>query len=225
MLPQSTCSISGCTKPPPFTRGWCMMHYHRWLRHGDPEASRPRTCSIEGCSSPVEARTWCRMHYGRWRCHGDPLFMPAATLLLICSVDSCERVATLRIRGLCSMHNHRLERTGDPLGIRRTQGLLDAPTIARFRRHVPVGLPTDVCWPWIGATQSHGYGAFYYGTNHSVRAHRLSYMVFVGPIPEGMYILHSCDNPPCVNPKHLRPGTHEDNMHDKKERGRSRKRA
>ena len=50
------------------------------------------------------------------------------------------------------------------------------------------------------------------------RAHRVSFLLNVGEIPEGMSVLHSCDNPPCVNPRHLRLGTQQDNMDDRMER-------
>ena len=53
-----------------------------------------------------------------------------------------------------------------------------------------------------------------------LRAHRMAYEVAKGDIPEGMHILHSCDNPKCCNPAHLRPGTHQENMDDMQARGR-----
>lgn len=53
-----------------------------------------------------------------------------------------------------------------------------------------------------------------------VQAHRFAYELWIGDIPEGLYVLHSCDTPPCVNPDHLRAGSVQDNVDDKMERGR-----
>lgn len=83
------------------------------------------------------------------------------------------------------------------------------------------------CWLWGGARQSRNrYGTGGYGTlirhGRQVYAHRHAYELAVGPIPDGMEILHQCDNPPCVNPAHLRVGTHAENMAEVRERGRSR---
>lgn len=57
--------------------------------------------------------------------------------------------------------------------------------------------------------------------NKSRSTHRLAYEAWVGPIPEGMLIRHTCDTPLCINPDHLIPGTHRDNMQDRLERGRA----
>jgi HNH endonuclease len=75
------------------------------------------------------------------------------------------------------------------------------------------------CWLWIGATNGREYGIFN-TTNKTRMAHRVSYEVFVGPIPKGLHILHSCDTPACINPAHLRPGTVKENMADREARGR-----
>lgn len=78
----------------------------------------------------------------------------------------------------------------------------------------------DECWPWRGAKNLKGYGKIaragkFHGT------HRVAYESRHGPIPDGALILHSCDNPPCCNPSHLRIGTHLENSKDMVDRGRS----
>lgn len=80
-------------------------------------------------------------------------------------------------------------------------------------------IPIAGCWIWMGACDERGYGRVSYQLRNQ-RAHRVSYQVFVGPIPGGLHILHSCDVPLCVNPHHLRPGTDAENIQDALERGR-----
>ena len=72
------------------------------------------------------------------------------------------------------------------------------------------------CWVWQGKRNKGGYG--YWG---KVLAHRHSWMLANGPIPDGMWILHHCDNRPCVNPAHLYPGTVVENVRDMVSRGRN----
>lgn len=69
----------------------------------------------------------------------------------------------------------------------------------------------DGCWLWTGGRKARGYGSFTVG-KRAFNAHRWAYETWVGPIPEGLEIDHICANPPCVNPAHLEPVTHEENV-------------
>ena len=86
----------------------------------------------------------------------------------------------------------------------------------RFWRHVE---KTPGCWRWTGAT-TNGYGIVYLGDRKHEGAHRFSYRLHVGSIPDGCGVLHRCDNPPCCNPDHLFTGTNQANMADRHAKGR-----
>jgi hypothetical protein len=79
---------------------------------------------------------------------------------------------------------------------------------------------TENCWEWTAAKNSDGYGIIGVGGHGTVRAHRLAYKLFVGPIPEGKQVLHRCDNPGCINPSHLWIGMDADNQADSVAKGR-----
>ena len=80
---------------------------------------------------------------------------------------------------------------------------------------------TPGCWLWRGARNGHGYGLARKDGRWQ-RAHRVVYELVVGPIPIGMNLMHTCDNPPCVNPAHLRPATQRENLEDMTRKGRRR---
>src|SRR5258708_5281579 len=90
-------------------------------------------------------------------------------------------------------------------------------TDQRFWSRVTVA-GSDDCWPW-DKEGAQGYGDFYYDGALG-KAHRYSLSLKNGPIPHGKCILHSCDNPPCVNPLHLFCGTKKDNFDDMVAKGR-----
>ncbi len=94
----------------------------------------------------------------------------------------------------------------------------DARLIARFMAKVTVS-PSG-CWEWQGEIMNSGYGRFAFKGRTRTMAHRASYLLFVGPIPEGYFVLHRCDHPRCVRPEHLFTGTAVDNMQDMLRKGR-----
>lgn len=100
---------------------------------------------------------------------------------------------------------------GDPLEVKNLRGV---PFEKRYTVDERSG-----CWLWIGSTVTDGYGVW---VAHGQRtAHRAAYVMHKGAIPNGLHVLHKCDQPNCVNPEHLFLGTHQDNMADLRAKGRA----
>ena len=81
----------------------------------------------------------------------------------------------------------------------------------------------DSCWNWNGKSKHrYGYGSFTMRTTkgafRGIASSAAVWMILVGPIPTGLHVLHNCDNPLCCNIKHLRLGTHQENMQDRRDR-------
>jgi len=101
------------------------------------------------------------------------------------------------------------------------------PIAERFWPKVDVRGPEE-CWEWQGTREgAEGYGILFKerqanGNPTTLKAHRLSYELNIGPIPDGLWVLHHCDNRPCVNPAHLYAGTARDNAIDRETRRRGR---
>jgi hypothetical protein len=85
-----------------------------------------------------------------------------------------------------------------------THGRKPVPPMSKVR-------VTDGCWEWQGARDRLGYGRTWWDGSTKY-AHRVVYEMHCGPIPEGLFLDHLCRNPPCVNPAHLDPVTHQENI-------------
>lgn len=124
-----------------------------------------------------------------------------------CDVAGCAR--PFYCRGWCQLHYYRW----------RSHGTTDDPRPAPEQRFWAKVNKTEGCWLWTASRTHEGYGMFsIQGRRHY--AQRVAWMLTYGLIPEGMLVLHRCDNPPCCRPDHLFLGTHADNMADMATKGR-----
>lgn len=154
------------------------------------------------------------MHYKRlWR-HGNPgivlPFVKKATFIG-CKADGCDRKH--RMNGYCNMHAQRFRHHKDASivlkgGLKKQFNSLSESFESRIEKISESG-----CWIWMGAQITDGYGCLSWDGRTQL-AHRVAYELYVGEIPEGMYVLHKCDIPECCNPNHLFLGYQIDNIRD-----------
>lgn len=129
-----------------------------------------------------------------------------------CKVHGCGRPHCAK--GHCSAHYKQARKGRAPSAIKSV-----GDDAVRFWAKVE-RRSEDQCWPWLAARDDKGYGVFYLGARLT-KAPRASWALLVGPIPEGLNVLHRCDNPQCVNPAHLFLGTQADNLLDMRTKGRA----
>ena len=166
-----------------------------------------RTCTIEGCGKPHNARGYCRGHLNRFYRTGDvqahiPLQekRPGA----LCSVDGCDRPHFAKT--YCESHHTRLTRHGDVQANLKFVEKFPTPYEALQARTRTEG----DCVIWTGAVDGGGYGVIRAG-GKTQKAHRVAWELANGTIPDGKYIDHTCWTPPCVNVAHLRLATPSQN--------------
>ena len=164
-----------------------------------------KQCSIDGCDSTGRLkRGWCPKHYSRWLNHGDPNYRPVHAKDLPCKVESCEKL--VHAKGMCNQHYRRFLATGKTSLDRLTE-------VERFWSHVDKKTPLE-CWEWQGGKRS-DYGFFNIPPT-TIGAHRYSFELANGEIPDGKMVDHICHNPPCVNPYHLRLADYSQNGQNRK---------
>lgn len=135
-----------------------------------------------------------------------------------CAVAGCD--ISSYCKGFCEPHYRRFKKYGDPLGRNPGRVYGDYNDEQRLLTY-GWDITNDGCWEIKSSRTIHGYGRVRNSSNKQEITSRMAYRVWVGPIPDGMLVLHSCDNPPCINPEHLRIGTHFENSMDRSYRGRT----
>lgn len=141
-----------------------------------------------------------------------------------CTYPACDLYAESAV-SMCDAHKWR-RRNGKDMNAPVVRLTPRATTLAdRLYARLDISGGPDACWEWTGHRRKRRnrglqYARMSVGNHATDYVHRVSYMVHIGPIPDGMLVCHRCDNPPCGNPAHLFLGTTQDNTADKVTKGR-----
>lgn len=190
-----TCTIEACGKRH-VARGLCSGHYQAAVKEGT--LHRHQTTA----PAPSDVCLWCR----------TPLEV-TGPYKRYCDDVCCKRAAAHK--DICSAWPECVHE-------RPRYGKARKPPLERLLNRIDQSGGPDACWPWTGWTNDRGYGHITIDDGNVKRgmgAHKAMYIIAKGPVPDGLFVLHSCDNPPCCNPEHLRVGTQVENMADRREHG------
>lgn len=170
----------------------------------------PRVCSEAGCDRKHSCKGYCEKHYRHHKNTG-----------ILCSISGCGEQH--ECKGYCKNHYWRFRTHGDPLYAKTNHGHGRTPTEKFWSRvDKSPGLGRDgKCWEWQGKKLKRGYGNILFERKPRM-VHHVSWFLEYGQFPV-LWLLHSCDNPACVNPEHLREGTYVDNTADMVSRNRQSK--
>lgn len=184
------CSVEGCGKPRK-AKGVCLYHYQQTYSQGK--------CTSEGCGNTAVAKKLCRPCYNLQYVRAD--YGP-------CIVPECESRARGK-GGLCSAHDHRKRRHGDPLAGKIPSG----ERLEWLKRNM--GFAGPECLPWPYGQDGRGYGQMSMDGVSMTAARAMCLLVYGEPSADDLQAAHSCGNSICCNPKHLRWATPLENNADK----------
>lgn len=169
---------------------------------------RELTCTIDNCDRDRYNRItgWCARHYNRWAKTGAPEYK-----MKVCKANNCKE--ELKLSDLCRKHRAKLNKYGDYNYVKNTMGFTPHEKLEHYSNYLDNG-----CQLWTGSTLkvNRGYKVKEFGhlnvnidgKNKDEYAHRLSYRLNIGDIPEGMSVIQSCGENLCINPQHLMLATH-----------------
>ena len=165
-----------------------------------PRGRETPPCTVDGCTRLNYGNGLCALHYQRMAARGTT---DARERVTVCTVDDC--AGQVKARGLCKPHYQRWQRSGST-DLRKPE--LFMTPIQRI--HAKARLSGD-CWLWTGAVDAGGYAHFRHD-GRTQKAHRVVWELLNGAVPDGLELDHLCNVRHCVNPAHLEPVTHAENM-------------
>lgn len=218
------CSIDGCNRKIR-RRGLCKGHWTRWKTFGDPNAGKPlrgtlAECSDDRCTDIAKLKGRCVKHHKAWEYRQKNPIVYRHQQPEQCIADGCDKKP--KTNNVCNRHYYRLLTYGDPNFVKE-EHLVDLNTYELFLKHTNKNGPVPdhdpslgQCWIWTAGAAGDGgrYGGIHVREiNKRVLVHRYSYAKHNdGELADTVDIDHQCFNTKCVNPNHLRPVTHKQNM-------------